>query len=102
LQARELRRVRRRDEIAARRQDLPELDEHPAAVLERAAKANGRGQASLAVDTVVAPARHETDRRTEPVTDGDARDLRVPAHAPAAPLQRSERAGDRREAALGA
>jgi hypothetical protein len=99
LQVRQLLGHDRGHEVRARRGHLTHLHEHPAALLERVAEpARERNLPRLPVLAVAA----EPERGAEPVADGDAGDLRVPAHAPAAPLHRLDGMRDRRQPVLGA
>ena len=70
----ELGRGVRRDEVGAGRQHLPELHEHPAALLEREPQAPDRRAGAGGLDILLAA---EPERRPEPVAHRDAGDLRV-------------------------
>ena len=84
-----------RDEVGAGRQHLPELHEHPAALLERQAQAPDRRAAAAGLDIVLAP---EAERRPEPVAHRDARDLGVALHPAPAAAERPDRVRHRLQA----
>ena len=87
-----------REQVGAGRQDLAELDEHPAALLEREPQAAHRRE-PLAVEIVL---RAEAERRPQPVAGGDAGDLGVATDAATAALERPDRVRDGLQAGLGA
>ena len=98
LEKPELGRGLRRDEVGAGRQHLPELHEHPAALLERQPQAPDRRAGAGGLDILLAP---EPERRTQPVAHRDAGDLRVPLDPAPAPADRADGVRHRLEAGLG-